>query len=583
MNRRTLLAGLITLGLTHQSRASSSRNRSGSRLSPENWDVARCEKLIAAGENGWDCNSPASPDLASAVVISSNYPFAVHAGCQALRVGGSAADAAIVTALTQIALSAGAFVSYAGVATAVHYDSRSNGVSSIHGGYQVPQLESNGLTIPIAGGRTVLTPGAIAAFERLHQQQGVLDWADLFEPAIWVAQKGFRIGKFSAGLFRSESAQLAKLTDSGDFFLGSRGPRGLGDTFRQPGLAVTLKCTANEGAGHCYRGDWADSLVKAVQAAAGCLTESDLASYQALESQPAVGRFCDSQVSSLARPSQGGLRLAVALAILEAGRSQSTAPQSVETLFWLVCVGRLSNAIVSELPVVKHYFPDLDFESCLDPEVACYIWRRLQVVDRALLLKDLASNRPASEHSASILAADRQGNVVSLLHSSNSTTLFGSSGLRVGGVPIPGSASHQQRAVAQAGPCGRIADPTNPCLVVKNGQVQFAAGVTGSNLDRVMLRRLFDLLYFKLGAESLALSGCPGGPDYAGELWKERLDSEHYSQEFASKLQGFGLETRLAREMGPVNWVGLARSGDGWCGLASNPDRAYWEAVGDLI
>jgi gamma-glutamyltranspeptidase/glutathione hydrolase len=513
------------------------------------------------------------------MVISSNYPFAVHAGCQALRMGGSAADAAIVTALTQISLSAGAFVSYAGVATAVHYDSKGSEASCIHGGYQVPQLELDGLTIPGVGGRTVLTPGTIAAFELLHRQHGVLDWADLFEPAIWVAQKGFQIGKFSAWLFRSESAELAELTDRGDFFRSSMVPLGSGDTFRQPSLALTLKGTANEGASHCYRGDWADSLVMAVQAAGGHLSENDLSCYRALESQPAIGRFYDSRVFSLAGPSQGGQRLAVALAILEAGRSQLTAPQSVETLFWLVCVGRLSNAIVSDLPVVKRYFPDLDFESCHEPEVASYIWRRLQVVDRTRLLKDLASNRPASEHSASILAADRHGNVVSLLHSSNSIVSFGSSRLRVGGVPIPGSASHQQKAVASAGPGGRIADPTNPCLVLRDGQVQFAAGVTGSNLDRVMLRRLLDLLHFKCGDQSLALSGCPGGPDYTGELWRERLDSDRYSQEFASKLQALGLETRLAREMGPVNWVGMARNGDGWRGLASNPDKAYWQAV----
>ena len=50
------------------------------------------------------------------LVTGTASPIAVHAGAEALRQGGTAADAAIATALTQVTTMLGANVSYAGVA-----------------------------------------------------------------------------------------------------------------------------------------------------------------------------------------------------------------------------------------------------------------------------------------------------------------------------------------------------------------------------------------------------------------------------------------------------------------------------------
>ena len=54
--------------------------------------------------------------------------LAVHAGLEVLKHGGNAADAALNTSLAQIALTAGAAVSYAGIMTAVYYDAASGKV-----------------------------------------------------------------------------------------------------------------------------------------------------------------------------------------------------------------------------------------------------------------------------------------------------------------------------------------------------------------------------------------------------------------------------------------------------------------------
>src|SRR5262245_25826882 len=65
---------------------------------------------------------PKSAEGTKGIIASTSEPLAIHAGLEALKHGGSAADAALTTSLAQIALSAGSAYSYAGIMTAVYYD-----------------------------------------------------------------------------------------------------------------------------------------------------------------------------------------------------------------------------------------------------------------------------------------------------------------------------------------------------------------------------------------------------------------------------------------------------------------------------
>src|SRR4051794_17118656 len=69
------------------------------------------------------------------LVTGTASPVAIHAGMEALRQGGSAADAVTVVALTQIARTMGATVSYAGKMGAAYYDARTGTVSFLDGGF----------------------------------------------------------------------------------------------------------------------------------------------------------------------------------------------------------------------------------------------------------------------------------------------------------------------------------------------------------------------------------------------------------------------------------------------------------------
>jgi gamma-glutamyltranspeptidase/glutathione hydrolase len=82
----------------------------GADLSPAKWKADERARVVE-GQQG--------------LVAGTMSPIAVHAGMEAPRQGGTAADAAATVALTQIATALGSYVSYAGILELVYYDAKS--------------------------------------------------------------------------------------------------------------------------------------------------------------------------------------------------------------------------------------------------------------------------------------------------------------------------------------------------------------------------------------------------------------------------------------------------------------------------
>src|SRR5262245_4312909 len=106
--------------------ASQSRQPAGGKLSPEAWPPGALEKYWRLQR---DLGRPhPSVESAKGMVAVTHDAFAARIGLEALRQGGSAADAALATSLAQIVLDAGAVTSYAGIMTMVYYDAASKKV-----------------------------------------------------------------------------------------------------------------------------------------------------------------------------------------------------------------------------------------------------------------------------------------------------------------------------------------------------------------------------------------------------------------------------------------------------------------------
>ena len=151
-----------------------------SELSPDRWPQHDRDRYLALqGLSYSDAAKRLQQSAVSAkgMVAGTSDPFAVHAGLEILKRGGSAADAALTTALTQVALTAGGTISYAGTMTVVYYDASTAWTYTLNAAYQTVQQESDPGTIPGVGshgGRTALVPGFMAGVQALHDRFGRL-------------------------------------------------------------------------------------------------------------------------------------------------------------------------------------------------------------------------------------------------------------------------------------------------------------------------------------------------------------------------------------------------------------------------
>src|SRR5262249_22994349 len=82
------------------------------------------------------------------VVVGTTGPAAVHAGLEALKNGGSAADAAAATALAQVVECGGAYVSHAGIFSMVYFDAATGKTYFLNACYNTVLDEKAPLTIP---------------------------------------------------------------------------------------------------------------------------------------------------------------------------------------------------------------------------------------------------------------------------------------------------------------------------------------------------------------------------------------------------------------------------------------------------
>ena len=208
----------------------------GGDLSPDRWPKAERERLEKLESQTMSPLEARSVDGRGGLVSATASAIGAYAGAQALRHGGNAADAAVTTALTQVATQLGSVVSYAGIFTVVYYDAKSHKVYSMDAGFNSYLEETDPKSIPVsdlgplpvngapkateggAKGRETLVPGFMAGVEALHKRFGRLPFRDLFEPAIWYAEHGVRLSRLSSIFSRSEPSFLLARLKAGNSF-----------------------------------------------------------------------------------------------------------------------------------------------------------------------------------------------------------------------------------------------------------------------------------------------------------------------------------------------------------------------------
>jgi len=302
--------------------------------------------LITAALALTACNAPSVSTLPVAPESASGYrtdlqarhasrhmaaaanPLAAEAGREMLRRGGSAIDAAIAmqAVLTLVepqssGIGGGALIMLWDGKNVRTYDGRETAPA---GATERLFLQADGTPMPFTraqiGGRSVGTPGVLRALELAHKKHGRLPWAQLFEPAIKLAEQGFAISPRLHQLIASDSS-LRSSPDMVAYFLNADGsPKAIGTRLKNPALAAVLQRIANEGPDALYRGVVAQEIVRKVQGHAnpGSLSLNDLKDYTAKERAPLCTDYQRWQVCGMPPPSSGGIAVAQILGTLQA-------------------------------------------------------------------------------------------------------------------------------------------------------------------------------------------------------------------------------------------------------------------------
>jgi len=335
------------------------RRSAGSPTSPQgggkNWRWAVA--LIASALTVATAPAHAAEVPARHYMVAAANPYAVDAGLQMLRAGGSAVDAAIAiqSVLTLVepessGIGGGAFL--------LLYDPTSKKVTSFDGRETAPASATPGMFLDangrprgksdvIPGGLSVGVPGDVAMLELAHRKYGRLPWAKLFEPAIALAEKGFPVGRKLAATLR-DNPRMARMPDIKAYFYKPDGtPLKQGEILRNPELGKTLRAIAAGGAKAFYSGPIAQAIVDKVDHAPlnlGGMALADLASYQAKERETVCGSYRIWRVCSMGPPSSGGVSVLQILGMLERFPPKQLQPNTLSEIHLFSEASRLAFA-----------------------------------------------------------------------------------------------------------------------------------------------------------------------------------------------------------------------------------------------
>ena len=263
-------------------------------------------------------------------VATSADPRATAAGAEILAKGGSAADAAMamMLALTVVepqssGIGGGGFL--------VHYDAKGATISTINGRETAPAAatpqrftDAEGKPLPFLqafpGGKSVGVPGNISLMAEAHRKWGKLKWAEIFKPAIRLAEKGFVVNQTLDSRLDMIQRLWPQFETAKSIYWIDGKPAKAGMTLRNPELAKTLRLIAKKGPNAFYTGAIANSIVDSVTkspVAPGDMTLADLAAYKAVEQNAVCAPYRVYVVCGMAPPSSGATTVLQILGSLE--------------------------------------------------------------------------------------------------------------------------------------------------------------------------------------------------------------------------------------------------------------------------
>jgi gamma-glutamyltranspeptidase/glutathione hydrolase len=289
-----------------------------------------------------------SPVIACDGMAASSHPLATLAALDALRAGGSAADAAVAASatlcvvephMTGIGGDCYCLVSQPGKPVWGYNGSGRAGAKASLDALQAQGLSELGNSV-----HSVTVPGAIDAWEALLATHGRFDLDRAFQPAIKYAESGFPVTARVAWDWKRYVGKLAADPGAARHYLFGGAAPNEGDVIRFPALAATLRTIAAKGAHAFYQGDIAADMVATLSARGSFLTLEDFAHHRGDVVTPISTRYRGIDLTEIP-PNGQGLTALVMLNILENFDLATLDPLGPERFHLVLEAARLAYAV----------------------------------------------------------------------------------------------------------------------------------------------------------------------------------------------------------------------------------------------
>jgi len=240
-------------------------------------------------------------------VVASANSYASEIGAQVLEMGGNAVDAAVA-----ISLALGVAEPYAsglggegycvitlanGEKYAIDFRSKSPSATTYEQlekdfatlSSRIQEDEAGNKYYPIRyNAKGACVPGVLAGIEAALDLAGTMDFSDLIEPSILLAENGMVVNETFAGVV---SDAYDKVLNNAPNFLNDGFAWETGDIFTNSDLAETYKHLQKTGPSDFYDGELAEKIDAFMKEKNGYITKEDLANYEAIVREPLEGTY----------------------------------------------------------------------------------------------------------------------------------------------------------------------------------------------------------------------------------------------------------------------------------------------------
>lgn len=351
-------------------------------------------------------------------MVATSHPLASSSALNVLREGGSAVDAALAAALV-LSVVEPQMTGIGGDCFAIISDPSKGGLHAINGSGRsaadanIEWYQENGFTeISDASVHSITVPGALKAFDEMHQKFGSLPWDRLFADAIQTADSGFSVSPRVAHDWAKSVGPLGKDVGASMHLLHNGNAPKLGDRVQFKALAETLRQIASRGIKAFYHGDIASEMAEVIKAKGGLLSEKDIGSVEADWVNPISTNYSGYEVFEIPPNGQGMVTL-IMMNLMELLNVSSLAHDSAERYHYEIEIGRVAYAVRDTmLADPKHM--TMSVEELTSMEFAKTIYHQIKPLKRndKILLPDL----PSSD-TVYLTVADKDGQMVSLIYS----------------------------------------------------------------------------------------------------------------------------------------------------------------------